>query len=168
MKHVTGGGERLVTAVDYVTGVLVHDQVETLQQIVEDFARDHTTRVRLTSYLELVRNFYKHHVDKHIVKEGNDVCWHGIEYGLSVEAQQPRTGRCRACLFPFYFFKLLKKEIADSTTGDNPRMTKSLADDALRFVVGAKEKLEIYRAHRVRVSNQQHEIDKIHRELERE
>ena len=144
MKHVTGGGERWVTAVDYVTGVLVHDQIETLQQIGGDFARDNATHARLTNYLEsLVRNFYKHHVDKHILKEITNVCWHGIDYGLSTSVQEPRAGRCRACLFPLYVFKLLRKVIIDSNT---ERRTH-LANDALKIIDGAVEKLDFYRAH---------------------
>ena len=59
------------------------------------------------------------------------------------------------------------KEIVDSTAGDNLRMAQHLTDDALKFIDGAREKLELYPAHRVRVANQQREIDAIHRELER-
>ena len=61
MKYITRVGGRLVTAVDYVTGVLVHDPVEVLETIGSDCLRDTETAEKLSTYLELTRNYYKHH-----------------------------------------------------------------------------------------------------------
>ena len=36
LSKITNGGEKILTAVDYVTGVLVNDQGTLLQRIVDD------------------------------------------------------------------------------------------------------------------------------------
>jgi hypothetical protein len=41
---ITSRGERMLTAVDYVTAVLVHDTVELMQTISDDLAPDATRR----------------------------------------------------------------------------------------------------------------------------
>ena len=48
--------KRFFTAVDYVTGVLVHDSIEMLQKISDDFIQNNVDKVTLSRQLELVRN----------------------------------------------------------------------------------------------------------------
>lgn len=167
MKAVTSGGERLATAVDYVTGVLIHDQVNRLQDLVDHYARNRDVKEDLTLSLELVRSFYKHSVDKHIVRE--DSCsFHGVAYGLSkYGASFPlRTGiKCLGCLYPFVFRRKLLREINRTVTNTSFSEDKDLAADAKIVLNDAIEKFELYRGHRVRVANQQRVHGEIHEEM---
>ena len=66
VKEITGGEEKMFTAVDYVTGVLVHDSIEMLQKISDDFVHNNVDKVTLSRQLELVRNFFKQQHDSHV------------------------------------------------------------------------------------------------------
>ena len=66
VKEITGGEEKIFTAVDYVTGVLVHDSIEMLQKISDDFVHNNVDKVTLSRQLELVRNFFKQQYDSHV------------------------------------------------------------------------------------------------------
>ena len=52
----TSGKQRLLTSVDYVTGLLMNDPTAQLQRIIDELSPIEE-RERLSFYLELVRNF---------------------------------------------------------------------------------------------------------------
>lgn len=52
----TCGEEKLLTAVDHVTGVIVNDQVAVLRLIRENFASNEKLSNQHTDFLEIVRN----------------------------------------------------------------------------------------------------------------
>ena len=52
MKETTGGEEKSFSAVYYVTVVLVHDSVEMLQMISDDFVQNNADKVALSRQLE--------------------------------------------------------------------------------------------------------------------
>lgn len=95
VKAVTGGGDVLVLAVDYVKGTLVHDVVETLQQIMDDHlkAHDHVLYKKLKRELTLVTNFLKNLFKDHV--HDSEECtrkWatHSISHGLGVPEETER------------------------------------------------------------------------------
>ena len=73
VKEITGGEEKIFTAVDYVTGVLVHDSIEMLQKISDDFVHNNVDKVTLSRQLELVRNSFKQQYDSHVQIENDNV-----------------------------------------------------------------------------------------------
>lgn len=167
LKIVTSGGEKMATAVDYVTGVLIHDQVDRLQDLIEHFSRNAEVKNSLTLSLELVRNMYKHHVDKHIVLQ-DDCSYHGVKYGLSKhenEAQSMRGTKCNGCLYPFVFRKNLLAEINRTLSPTATGRDRDLAADAKTVLEDIMDKFELYRGHRVRVANQQKAHQAVHTEL---
>ncbi len=52
---ITSGNEKLLTAVDYVTGVLEHDAVDVFQGMIENFSANTARREELTRHLEIAR-----------------------------------------------------------------------------------------------------------------
>ena len=54
LTKITNGGEKMLTAVDYVTGVLVNDQVTLLQRIVDDLVSIDMKPV-LSNYIAIMR-----------------------------------------------------------------------------------------------------------------
>ena len=152
LRNITAGGEKMLCAVDYVTGVLVNDQVTLLQRIVDDIVGAEKKPV-LTNYITIMRIFLKQQYDSHALTQGDEVGTHGIDYGLckpdlSVPA---RTGRCNGCNFVHFCISELQESVA--------------AADALEVIKDAAEKLELYRGHRVRVTNQQVHLEKIIKDM---
>jgi hypothetical protein len=168
VKAITHSDEKLLTAVDYVTGVLVNDQVSTLQDMIEAFACTPSRKEELTSQLELVRNFLKAQVGAHVCRENDSVPTHGLEYGLSqpIEGELERAGKCNACDFIPYFIQRMRGEISSSDR-DEPKAADSV-QDALRVLDDVEHKFVLYQGHRVRVANQQSAIACIYNELEQE
>lgn len=65
-----------------MTGVLVHDTVERLQQIVDDCSQDKPQHEKATGHIQVWRNFLKHQYDSHVRKDNDKVDTHGIDFGL--------------------------------------------------------------------------------------
>lgn len=154
---ITSRGERMLTAVDYVTGVLVNDTVELLQTISDDFEPDAERRQQLTNDLELVGHFLRHQYDEHALCNDDEVPTHGIAFGLGLAPQsegEQRAGRCNACVFPFFHLDQVWSVIDRCET-----KTQDSKDDAKMVVGDIAHKWRLYMGHRVRVVNQQHAIE---------
>ena len=70
-----------ISAIDYVTSSLVNETTETLQFIIEKMvplvhAKKASDIVQSTSY------FLKHEYGQHVLKDNNNICYHGIHYAL--------------------------------------------------------------------------------------
>ena len=100
LGQITAGGEKMLAAVDYVTGSLVNDQVTLLQRIIDDLLDADLIPV-MTNYIAIMRIFLKQHYDSHSLQEYDEVGTHGIIYGLSKPdlSMPARTGKCNACNF---------------------------------------------------------------------
>ena len=105
--------------------------------------------------------------------ENDNVDTHGIEYGLKKLHPEKeinaavRVETCNGCRFNVVFFKALCDKIK-ATGGGNPVKSQDTIKDALMVVSDIQQKLELYRAHRVRVANQQKAIYKIEEEMKQE
>ena len=140
VKEITGGEEKIFTAVDYVTGVLVHDSIEMLQKISDDFIQNNVDKVTLSRQLELVRNFFKQQYDSHVQIENDNVDTHGIEYGLKKLHPEKeinaavRVETCNSCRFNVVFFKALCDKIKATGEGGNRVKSQDTIKDALMVV----------------------------------
>lgn len=170
VNHITQSGEKLLAAVDYVTGVLINDSVALLQDVIDVFATGERNE-ELSGLLEVTRSFLKVQYDDHALRIGDRVPTHGISYGLAKqegEAKEPiRSETCGACNIVPYLFKQLRDLVAASEDGDVPKAA-AVINDAEQVLVDVEEKFVLYMGHRVRVANQQGAINALFKELERE
>ena len=165
VKILAPAGDRLLTAVDYVTGVLVNDQFDILQDILERFAKSEDILKTLTWYSTLSRNFLKCQYDNHACMEHDDISTHGIRYGLALHYDGPlKEGRCSACDFVNNVLKLVRDQI-EPWSANTPQ---DVVDDAKRVMDDIENKLELYRGHRIRVISQQRAIDEMFQSMEDE
>ncbi|KNC74732.1 hypothetical protein SARC_12728 [Sphaeroforma arctica JP610] len=75
---ITNNDEKLITAVDYVTGCLVTDVVDTMQTILEDLSEDQAERTRLSTLVNLGKTFIKQQLDHKVVLE-DSINTHGCK-----------------------------------------------------------------------------------------
>ena len=71
-EALTGGAERAITCVDYVTDETINVPVNMLQKITNDVVAP-TKKKQITRYLTLVRNFLKVQYDDHAAIDNDDV-----------------------------------------------------------------------------------------------
>jgi hypothetical protein len=167
---LTSGDEKLLTAVDYVTGILVHDPVDVLQDMVEDFSPNTARRDELTRHLEIARTFLKVKYHAHACINEDTVPTHGLNYGLNKGNEAERTGKCVACDFVPFFLSELRAEIQAARQGvaGHPIKPQEVLEDAEKVLDDIEEKFYLYQGHCVRVANQQMAIKKLLEELEKE
>ena len=110
-SNITKSSPKLLKAVDYVTGELLNDTTETLQDLIDAFGGDR--KDELTTHLNVARNFLKVQYDTHAMTCDDAVPTHGVLYGLKKPldttsgdtdaADEPnlRQGeqKCSACSF---------------------------------------------------------------------
>ena len=169
LTKITNGGEKMLTAVDYVTGVLVNDQVTLLQRIVDDLVSIDMKPV-LSNYIAIMCTFLKQQYDSHALLEEEEVGTHGIVYGLTKpDLSMPvYKERCNACNFPNFCNLELHKAVVAAAQLPNSTISEDVVKDAIEVIMDAAHKLELYRGHRVRVANQQVHLDKIIKDMEKE
>ena len=169
LTKITNGGEKMLTAVDYVTGVLVNDQVTLLQRIVDDLVSIDMKPV-LSNCIAIMRTFLKQQYDSHTLLEEEEVGTHGIVYGLTKpDLSMPvYKERCNACNFPNFCILELHKAVVAAAQLPNSTISEDVVKDAIEVIIDAAHKLELYRGHRVRVANQQVHLDKILKDMEKE
>ena len=159
---------KLLRAVDYVSGILLHEPIEAVQDVIDVFL-PRTQKKEMTKDLQLARNFLKVQYDNHVLKEGDGVRTHGIQFGLSrPRADIPdRDGQCEACSFPFHVVTKVKQLVGDCDA--NTLLTnggEAAKQDALKMLDDVFEKMHLYQGHRARVVNQNLAIEKALRNLE--
>ena len=93
---LTAGDEKLVTSVDYVKGVLVHDVVDVLQRIIDDRISSPSVRKDMTENLTILSNFVKNHFKAHVMRE-DDWDTHGVEDGLRVPPSIAKSKHYSCC-----------------------------------------------------------------------
>ena len=109
LHHITSIDEVKLTAIDYVTSLLVDEPCEVLQTIITKCLHL-SQQVYVTLMVLCARNFLKHQYADHAsqANESDRICYHGINYGL-LKVGSPHTSYdCCACKFPYYCFTKLK------------------------------------------------------------
>ena len=111
VNAVTTADQVSISAIDYETSSLVNETTETLQFIIEMMVplvheKKASDIVLSTSY------FLKHEYGQHVMKENDNVCYHGIRYALGKNNTLPKLNSSWIqCKFPFcvsYLETLLK------------------------------------------------------------
>ena len=151
-----------MSAVDYVTGVPLNNEVGVLQRIIDDFAVTAGKAKRLTDFFELMRNVLRQPYDAHASNDAESVHTHGILYGLENPgpSEPERVQHCTACIFVALYFEELRACIKNSE-----HRRDEIMQDALKVFGDIQNKMELYRAHRIRVANQQSAIQSLHQDL---
>ena len=166
ISAITFGNDRILSAVDYVTGVLINDPIRILDRVIEDFTdASSVERKNLKSKVNLTKNFLKVQYNDHINKENDNCDTHSIEYALrkvndSTKPSIPRNLTCNACKFPHVVQKLLT-EMVDS----NLTISQEMKKDATTVIQDSFKKFQLYERHIARVQNQQKAITLLHEEM---
>eukprot|EP00049_Salpingoeca_infusionum_P016221 m.329274 g.329274 ORF g.329274 m.329274 type:complete len:305 (+) comp16036_c0_seq18:1172-2086(+) len=164
VQAVTSGNQKVLLAVDYVTGCLVNDPVDVLRKIVQDFAASQQQTTELNALIDIIcKSFLKSQYDAHALK-GDGCALHGLQHCLDVgcmaPSQEPR--QCNACNFPSYVIRHIHQVVqAKQDDGD-------VSADALRVLDDIQHKFDLFCGHRLRVMNQQQAIEDIHNKLREE
>ncbi|KNC83265.1 hypothetical protein SARC_04481 [Sphaeroforma arctica JP610] len=118
LAALTSKDEKLLTAVDYVTGTLVNDVIVQLQVFINDFCIDISKKKHLTTHLELMKTFLKQQYDKHVELE-DDCSTHGIKFALE-QPTNDKSGcgqqKCNGCDFIEYMYSQLQSIVQFATT----------------------------------------------------
>ena len=101
--------------------------------------------------------------------KGDEVGTHGIVYGLckpdlSVSA---RIERCNGCNSVNFCISELQESVASACQVPHASISEVIVNDAFQIIKNASCKLELYRGHRVRVTNQQVHLEKIIKDMEK-
>ena len=163
--QITAGGEKMLAAVDYVTS-LVNDQVTLLQCNLLDADLIPV----MTNYTEIMRIYLKQHYDSHSLQQYDEVGTHGISYGFSKPdlSTPARTRKCNACNFVNFCTLELQKSVRAASKVLNATISEDIVKDAVKVIKDASQKFELYQGHRVRVANQQVQLEKIVKEMEQQ
>ena len=154
LRHITSTDEVILTAIDYVTSLLVNEPCEVLQSIINKCLHP-SKQVYATSIVLCARNFLKHQYADHVSRSNEvvPICYHGIDYGLLKDGL-PRTSHdCCACKFPFYSTSKLKELVRQSPSSD-----KEMIDDAIHVIDNTTEKFALYMGHVCRKRSQSSQI----------
>ena len=131
-----------------------------LQEVI-DRCLCRSNQGELTKFLYSARHFLKHTFKSHAVLEDN-VCYHGLQYGLGRRLGDRHNNNCCSCKFPFYVCSRIEQLV------DHPSNTcidVHQREDAKRIVRDTAEKFALYMAHSVRCTNQSVAIKKLHNEI---
>ena len=154
LRHITSTDEVTLTAIDYVTSLLVNEPCEVLQSIIDKCLHP-SKQTYATSIVLCARNFLKHQFADHVSRsnENEAICYHGIDYGLLKEGLPRTSHNCCACKFPFYCTSKLKELVTQSPLSD-----KEMIDDAVKVIDSTTEKFGLYMGHVCRKRSQSSQI----------
>ena len=165
VRAVTGHNDKLLCAVDYVTGNLVNDPIKMLKRIATDFAADADTRTKLLLHIDFVKNFLKVQYDDHACKEDDNCDTHSVNYGLgltaSADTDEDRTANCAGCKFVPYVINEVLESVASKAGVEEMRR-----QDATKVVNNCAHKLQLYQGHRLRVAHQQKVLAGLMKDME--
>ena len=91
--------------------------------------------------IHTVEYFLKNCYVSHSLRDNDDICYHGVTYGLSKNAEPQLNTQCPECKFPFYVCDQLKKMCSSSICENE------LRDDALEDIDDTTETFKLYIAH---------------------
>lgn len=91
VRALTNGDEKMITAVDYVRGELVHNPTDGIQQLIEDVVDNPAHRKSLTKKVTIVSNFLKNQFKAHIGEDDvpSSAGTHGLVHSLTVPPMPP-------------------------------------------------------------------------------
>ena len=97
---LTSNDEAMLSSIDYVSGLLVNETCDILQDIVNKFIPNEY-QSNCTKYISVAKTFVKNQFKDQVMKE--DGCFfHGLDYALSRDMplrQNTNNNACRISLF---------------------------------------------------------------------
>ena len=151
MNSITTTDEKVLSAIDYVTSILVNDTCETLHNIVDKFITLQDQQVA-TSLILATKTFLKHQYCDHVTIDDDDICFHGFEYGLKRQQQHRSDQGCNNCQFPFYTCDTILSMVHES-----PVESHEMIQDAKKVLMDTRKKFKLYMAH---VCKKNHKVNK--------
>jgi len=179
LNAVTAFDQQSLYAIDYVQSQLVNESGEMVQDII-DTLLDTEEAKQATTLLTSASYFLKHRYKHHVVLNDN-ICYHGLTYGLKKKATSTTAvsntikinNNCPGCKFPFYvcdFIKkhLIKKKKTCLTDGPSSSLThqQQKIDNAISVISDIEKKYELYMAHVARCTNQSYAISNREKQIE--
>ena len=136
----------MLSSIDYVSGLLVNETCETLQNVVERLVpTEH--RSECTKFITVAKNFMKAQFKDKIILE-DDCCFHGLRYALSSNMTQRDNTHDNACKFPFFICDHIKKLVSDEISTESEDLDERT--DAVNVIDSISEKFKLFLAHQVR------------------
>jgi len=154
ISHLTNHDEAVLTAIDYVTAVLINEPCELLQDIIEK-AICPSKQKEVAHLLNSARHFLKHKYKSHALMEDN-ICYHGLQYCLGKSECTKVDNNCQSCKFPFYVCSRLEELVKDASS--SMCVSEAQRDDAVDVIRNTSNKFELYMAHSARCVNQSKSI----------
>lgn len=148
LNQITTSDDVVISALDYVTALLVNDTCELLQNMV-NLCVERKYQSELCSLILSSKNFLKHKYANHVSISDDNVCYHSLQYGLEKAQAQRKSHSCEAHKFPFYVTECIKKAVHNSLSQDQDMMT-----DAANVIDDVSDKLKLYMGHVCRKRNQ--------------
>ena len=145
--------DAMLSSIDYVTGLLVNETCETLQDIVERLVPIES-RTECSTFITVAKNFMKNQYKDRIIIDDN-CCFHGLKYALSRDMAQRDNTNDNGCKFPFFLCHHLKSLISNNITteemNDNElETTENIRKDAIDVIDSISEKFKLFLAHQAR------------------
>ena len=150
---ITTSDKAALSAIDYVTALLVTESCETLQAIVSKCIQDVSEKNVLGELIEITQNFLKNQCGSHFERDDND-CFHGLTYGLGKGGEDHENFTCGACKYPEFTCSEIEKAV------ENAEVANEILEDVKHVIKGTNEKYIIYMAHKCRVQFQKIAINK--------
>ena len=148
---LTHKDQKLRRAVDYVTGFLVNDNFSTIQRLIDSFFLP-TKKKEIGEEIELARRYLKYGFSDNLTNMSSTCAAHQLAFGLGFGTDIDVTNFCSSCSHLFYCMHYLTSTVSNF---------EPFNESALKAVKGCTEKVTLFMGHRIRVTNQQIEIQKI-------
>ena len=161
MGHLTNHDEAVLTAIDYVTAVLINEPCELLQDIIEKVICP-SKQKEVGHLLNSARYFLKHKYKSHALMEDN-ICYHGLQYCLGKSECTKVDNNCQSCKFPFYVCYRLEELVKDASS--SMCVNEAQRDDAVDVIRNTSEKFELFMAHSARCVNQSKGIARVENDI---
>ena len=169
-RMLTSNDESMLSSIDYVTGLLVNETSETMQDIIDSLLTNSQDRSEFTKMISSAKNFLKNQFKDQVVKD-DDCSFHGLDYALSCDMPQRSNIDDNASKFPFYVCERLKSIIISTSTNNDDTSTTDAdrtnahrdarVGDAMNVIDGISEKFKLYMAHQARCKCQSMAISKL-------
>jgi len=166
LNAVTTTDQVSISAIDYVTSSLVNETTETLQFIIEKLV-PLTHAKKASDIVQSTAHFLKHEYGQHIMKENDNICYHGLSYSLAKNNIVPKLNTsCMQCKFPFFCVSYLQTLLKNYRNVSSTDEQLSDAIQVIKDITSTKHKL--YMAHIARCRCQSKAIADIDKQLQTE
>lgn len=163
VQQITKSQRKRKTAVDYVLGTLVYDNLALVRRVISDIISEKNLRASLFATLNASEQHAKFsYITGHLGKGNN--AFHDLKFGLDPTSRSAhaRESSCAQCLAPFQIFE----EAKNACLEDIPDGTDE--QDITRVFMQAQKMLLLFYGHQQRGRKQQSRIAEVFDEIKAE